>query len=60
MVIVPTNEEALVAEPKRMLLHELEAIAAVKEVAAQYSQECRTETYYRADGRLHSLCILPR
>ncbi len=60
LVIVPTNEEALVAEPKRMLLHEPEAIAAAKEVAAQFSQECRTETYYMADGRLHSLCILPR
>ena len=59
-VIVRTNEEALVAEPKRMLLHEPEAIHAAKELAGQFSQACRTETYYGADGRLHSLCILPR
>ncbi len=57
--IVATNEEALIAEPKRMLLHEPEAIAATKELAAQFSQACRTETYYEPDGRLHSLCILP-
>ncbi|MXY94940.1 MAG: HAD family phosphatase [Caldilineaceae bacterium SB0670_bin_27] len=59
LVIVPTNEEALVAEPKRMILHEPEVIDAVKELSAQYSQECRTETYYEPDGRLHSLCIFP-
>ncbi|MXZ22577.1 MAG: HAD family phosphatase [Caldilineaceae bacterium SB0665_bin_25] len=59
LVIVPTNEDALVAEPKRMILHEPEAIAAVQELAAQYRQECRTETYYEPDGRLHSLCIFP-
>ena len=59
LVIIPTNEEALVAEPKRMILHEPEAIAAVQELAAQYSQECRTETYYEPDGGLHSLCIFP-
>ena len=58
--IVATNEEALIAEPKRMLLHEPEAIAAAKDLAAQFSQACRTETYYEPDGRLHSLCILPR
>ena len=58
--IVATNEEALIAEPKRMLLHEPGAIAAAKELAAQFSQACRTETYYEPDGRLHSLCILPR
>lgn len=60
LVIVPTNEEALVAEPKRMLFHEPEAIDAAKKLAGLFSQACRTETYYRADGRLHSLCILPR
>lgn len=59
-IVVPRNEEALVAEPKRMLLHEPEAIVAAKELAAQYPQDCRTETYYRPDGGLHSLCILPR
>lgn len=58
-VIVPNNEDALTAEPIRMLLHEPEAIAAAKKLAAQLSQECRTETYYKPDGRLHSLCILP-
>ena len=58
-IILRWNEEALVSEPKRMLLHEPAAIAAAKELAAQYSQDCRTETYYKPDGRLHSLCILP-
>ena len=60
VIVVRQNEEALVAEPKRMLLHEPEAIVAAKELAAQYSQACRTETYFEPDGRLHSLCILPR
>lgn len=59
LVIVPMNEEALVAEPKRMILHEPEAIAAVQDLAAQYRQQCRTETYDEPDGRLHSLCIFP-
>lgn len=59
LVIAATNEEALVGEPKRMILHEAEAIAAVQEFAAQYRQECRTETYYEPDGRLHSLCVFP-
>ena len=57
--IVPTNEEALVAEPVRMLLHEPEAIAAARALAAQFPQDCRTETYYTPVGGLHSLCILP-
>lgn len=60
VIVVGTNEEALVAEPKRMLLHEPEAIVAAKELAAQFPQACRTETYFEPDGRLHSLCILPR
>lgn len=60
LVIVAANEEALAAEPKRMLLHEPDAIVAAKALAAQFSQECRTETYYERDGSLHSLCILPR
>lgn len=60
LVIVPTNEDALVAEPKRMILHEPDAIDAVKELAEKYLKECRTETYYEPDGRLHSLCIFPR
>ncbi len=33
LVIVPTNEEALIAEPKRMLLHEAAAIAAARDLA---------------------------
>ena len=59
LVIVSANEEALVAEPKRMILHEPDAIAAGRELAAQYSQECRAETYYEPDGSLHSLCVFP-
>jgi hydroxymethylpyrimidine pyrophosphatase-like HAD family hydrolase len=58
--IVPTNEEALVAEPVRMLLHEPEAIVAARGLAAQFPQDCRTETYYKPDGRVHSLCVLAR
>ena len=60
LIIVPTNDEALIGEPVRMLLHEPAAIAAAKDLAAQFPRECRTETYYKPDGRLHSLCILPR
>lgn len=59
LVIVSANEEALVAEPKRMILHEPDAITAARELAAQYSQACRAETYYEPDGSLHSLCIFP-
>ena len=59
LVIVPTNEEALIAEPKRMLLHEAAAIAAARDLAEQFPRDCRTETYYEPDGRLHSLCIFP-
>jgi len=59
LLIVPTNEDALVAEPKRMILHEPEAIAAVQDLTALHCHECRTETYYEPDGRLHSLCIFP-
>ena len=58
--IVRTNVEALVAEPVRMLLHEREAIAAARDLTEQFPQECRTETYYKPDGRVHSLCVLPR
>ena len=58
--IVPTNEEALVAEPVRMLLHEREAIAAARDLAEHFPQDCRTETYYKPDGRVHSLCVLAR
>ena len=60
LVIVPTNEEALVGEPLRMLLHQREAIAAVRNLTDQFWQDCRTETYYEPDGRVHSLCVLPR
>ena len=60
MEIVRTNEEALVAEPVRMLLHEREAIAAARDLTEQFPQDCRTETYYKPDGRVHSLCVLPR
>ena len=42
-----------------MLLHEPAAIAAVQDLAAQFPDACRTETYYEPDGRLHSLRILP-
>ena len=59
MEIVRTNEEALVAEPVRMLLHEREAIAAARDLTEQFPQDCRTETYYKPDGRVHSLCVLP-
>lgn len=59
LTIVPTNEAALIAEPVRMLLHQPEAIAVVQELAAQFPQDCRVERYYKPDGRLHSLCILP-
>ena len=59
LVIVAANEEALVAEPKRMILHEPDAIAAARELATQYSHACRAETYYEPDGSLHSLCIFP-
>lgn len=59
LVIVAANEEALVAEPKRMILHEPDAIAAARELTARYSQGCRAETYYEPDGSLHSLCIFP-
>jgi len=59
LVIVAANEEALVAEPKRMILHEPDAIAAARGLAAQYSQACRAETYYEPNGSLHSLCIFP-
>ena len=60
LVIVHTNEEALVGEPLRMLLHQREAIAAVRNLTDQFAQDCRTETYYEPDGRVHSLCVLPR
>lgn len=60
LVIVQKNEDALTAEPMRMLLHQPAAIAAAQDLAAQFPQACRTETYYEPDGRLHSLCILPR
>ena len=43
-----------------MLLHQREAIAAVRNLTDQFSQDCRTETYYEPDGRVHSLCVLPR
>ena len=59
IVIVSANEEALVAEPKRMILHQPDAIAAARELAARNSQGCRAETYYEPDGSLHSLCIFP-
>ena len=58
--IVRTNVEALVAEPVRMLLHDREAIAAARDLTEQFPQDCRTETYYKPDGRVHSLCVLPR
>ena len=60
MEIVRTNEEALAAEPVRMLLHEREAIAAARDLTEQFPRHCRTETYYKPDGRVHSLCVLPR
>ena len=59
-LVVSTNEEALVGDPMRMLLHEPEAIEAVQVLTEQFSQDCRTETYYEPDGRVHSLCVLPR
>ena len=60
LVIVQKNADALTAEPIRMLLHEPVAIAAAQDLAAQFPEACRTETYYEPDRRLHSLCILPR
>ncbi len=60
LVVVSTNEEALVGDPMRMLLHEPEAIAAVQGLTEQFPEECLTETYYEPDGRVHSLCVLPR
>jgi len=43
-----------------MLLHDPAAIAAVQDLSAQFPEACRAETYCEPDGRLHSLCILPR
>ena len=43
-----------------MLLHQQEAITAVRNLTEQFAQDCRTETYYEPDGHVHSLCVLPR
>ena len=43
-----------------MLLHERESIAAARDLTEQFPRHCRTETHYKPDGRVHSLCVLPR
>ena len=60
LIVVSTNQEALVGEPVRMLVTQPRAIEAVGELAKQFPCDCRTEIYYRENGALHSLGIFAR
>jgi Cof subfamily protein (haloacid dehalogenase superfamily) len=58
ITVVGTNREAIVGDPVRMLVHELEAIEGVHQLCrTRFPDQCHTEIYYEPDGTLHSLCV---
>lgn len=56
--VVASNKEAIAGEPVRMLVHQPEAIEAVRALcSARFSDLCYAETYYKPDGAAHSLGV---
>jgi len=57
-VIVPSNSEAIVGEPVRILVWQPKAIESIRSLCqSTFSTQCRTETYYSPDGNVQSLGI---
>jgi Cof subfamily protein (haloacid dehalogenase superfamily) len=60
-MVVPSNVDALVGDPVRILAQQPEAIAPLRALChAQFSKDCRTEIYYDADGSARELGIFAR
>jgi Cof subfamily protein (haloacid dehalogenase superfamily) len=58
VTIVPTNADAVISEPVRLLAHQPEAIVSLHALCqSRFSGRCRTELFYEPDGSLHSLGI---
>jgi hypothetical protein len=59
-VIVARNGDGIVGTPLRILTWNPEAIEQIRALCqAQFAHACQTETFYKADGRVHSLGIFP-
>ena len=58
ITIMGTNSAAISGDPVRILVSQPEAIASIRSLCqTKFAGQCRTETYYKPDGRVHSLCI---
>ncbi len=52
------NRDGVTGEPIRILFWQLHAIKQIKSLcASEYENECRTVTYYKPNGEIHSLGI---
>ena len=57
-LVVPTNRDAVVGDPVRILVSQQEAIAGIRSLCeAQLADRCQVETYTRSDGMVHSLGV---
>ncbi len=60
-IVVPSNVDALVGDPVRILAQQPEAIAPLRALChAQFARECHTEIYYDANGAARELGIFAR
>jgi len=60
-IIVPTNVEAIVGDPGRILVQQPEAIEPLRALCqARFAKDCHTETHYASDGSARELGIFAR
>lgn len=58
VTIVATNRDGVIGAPVRILAHQREAIDAISSLCrTELAGQCRTETFFRSDGSVHSLGI---
>lgn len=53
-----SNQDGVLGEPIRILFWQLEAIKAIRSLCeSEHGGKCRTETYYKPNGEIHSLGV---
>jgi len=59
LTVVRTNSEAIGGDPVRILVTEPQAMDSVRSLChTEFSNQCRTDTYYNPDRTPRSLCVL--
>ena len=57
-MVVSSNADAIVGDPLRILTWHPDAVEAIRRLCrSKLAHQCTTETYYRADGGVHSLGV---